>query len=188
MMDNIEQRYSGATMKPSERFSVGFCFQILTRILGQPRQFFAELGEDIGWKQPLGFLLVSSLFFAGAGLMSAMPDTPVLFGGIFFVNAVGMTLIAAFAGYGVMVMFFGKRVTFARFFRIYALSSGVTLLAAWVPFFIWLTEPWKWWLIGTGMTRGLGLSWWQALVIIVTSVAAIFLFFWSVWPLVLSVR
>jgi hypothetical protein len=186
--ENIQQHHNGMTMPQSDNFSMGFYFHTLTRLLEQPRRFFMELGEDFGWKRPLGFLLVSSLFFAGAGLVSAMPDRPVLFGGIFFVNAVGMALIAALAGYGVMVMFMGKRVTFARFFSIYALSSGVTLLAAWIPFFIWLTEPWKWWLIATGMTRGLGFSWWHTLVTIGISVTVIFLFFWSVWPVVLSAK
>jgi hypothetical protein len=82
-----------------------------------------------------------------------------------------------------MVMTMGRTVTFARFLGVYALSSGVTLLASWVPFFALLTEPWKWWLIGTGMTRRFGLRWQQALLIISLSIGILLLFFGSLSPL-----
>ena len=58
------------------------------------------------------------------------------------------------------------------------------LLVSWLPFFVWLTEPWKWWLIGRGMTQALGFRWTQALLIIVISFSIIALFFWSVLPVV----
>ena len=182
-----QHRLAGPTAAP-QRFSLGMYFQCLTRLLGQPRHFFSELDEKLGWKAPFGFLLVSSLFFAGASLIGSMPEKTFVFGSIFFLNALGMTLIAACAGYGVMTMIFGRRVPFVRFFSIYAFSSGVTLLAAWVPFFIWLTEPWKWWLIGIGLRRGLGFSWRQTLVIIGISVAVICLFFWSLLPILAALR
>ncbi len=187
-MDPVRPDSFEATAPPAERFGVGTYFRTLNGLLGTPRRFFAELPADFGWKRPLGFLLASALFFAGASLLSSGSDRPLLFGGIHVLNAVGMPLIAAGAGYGVMLTLFGRRVTFARFFGIYALSSGVTLLAAWIPFFLWLTEPWRWWLIGTGMTRGLGLSWWRAMVIIGLSVGVILLFFWSLWPDVFSAK
>ena len=100
------------------------------------------------------------------------------------VNAIGMVLIAAALGYLVMALTIGKQVSFTRFFSVYAFSSGVTLLASWIPFFIWITEPWKWWLIGTGMVKGCGFSLSQALVIIGVSISVMFLLFWSVLPLV----
>ena len=124
----------------TEQFTLGFYFQTLTKILGQPRRFFSELSPDMGIKKPLGFLVVSSLFFSGASLVNNMPPQPVMLGGIFFINAMGMAFIAGGLGYMVMTMIMGQRVTFTRFFSIYALSSGVTLLASWIPFF-WITEP-----------------------------------------------
>ena len=187
-MEKIENQLLGTGMPVSESLTIGLYFQILTRLLGQPRWFFAELPMDFGWKRPFAFLLVSSLFFTGASLISSMPDRALLFGSLFFINAVAMTLIAAAVGYGVMLMFLGRRVPFARVFSVYALSSGVTLLAAWVPFFIWMTEPWKWWLIGTGLARGLGFSWRETLVVIGVSVIVIWLFFWSLLPVLAMFR
>jgi len=171
-------------MQQAENFSLGFYFQALTKMLGKPRIFFSELPRDAGLKRPLYFLFVSSLFFAGASLMSNRPPNPVIMGGIFFINAMGMVFIAAGIGYLVMTMIMGRQVTFTRFFSIYALSFGVTLLASWLPFFMWLTEPWKWWLIGTGMVKGCGFSLSQAFVIIGISMGVMFLLFWSVLPLI----
>ena len=171
-------------MARADGFFLGFYVHTLTTLLGQPRKFFSELPRDFGWQRPMAFLVVSGLFFAGACLVSTLPPHPVLYGTIFLVNAVGMAIISATIGYGIMVMFMGRRERFSRFFSVYALAAGVTLLAAWVPFFIWLTEPWKWWLIGTGMTRSFGFTWLQAMMIIGLSAIVITLFFWSVWPVV----
>ena len=141
---------------------------------------------NLGIKKPLTYLLLSSLLGTVAGLMRTGSGNPVLVGGISFVNAVGMALIAAVAGYGVMVTVVGKKVTLARFVSIYALCHSATLLVSWVPFFIWFSEPWKWWLIGTGMTRGFGFSRLQAIIIIGISLGVIILFFWSLGPVVAS--
>ena len=175
-------------MTQVEHFSLGFYFHALTKMLRQPRIFFSEFPQDAGIKKPLGFLLVSSLIFAGASLMSHLPSNPLVMGGVFFINAVGMPLIAASIGFLVMIAIMGRRVTFPQFFSIYALSAGVTLLASWIPFFIWLTEPWKWWLIGTGMVNGFGFSRVQVLVIISVSVGMMFLLFWWVLPMTASLR
>jgi len=172
-------------MEQTEKFTLQFYFRTLTKILRGPRRFFNELPQDLGLKQPLGFLIVSSLFFAGASLVRGMPPNPVVLGIIFFTNAMGMAFIAAGLGYMVMTAMMGKKVTFTRFFGIYALSSGVTLLASWAPFFVYLTEPWKWWLIGTGMLRSCGFRITQALIIIGGSIGIMILFFWSVLPAIL---
>ena len=171
-------------MPQTENFTLGFYFRALTKLLGEPRKFFSKLPQDGGLKRPLGFLFVSSLFFTGASLVSNRPSNPVILGSTFFINAMGMVLIAAGIGYMVMTMIMGRRVTFDRFFSIYALSSGVTLLVSWLPFFIWLTEPWKWWLIGTGMVKGCGFRISQVLVIIGVSIGVMFLLFWSVLPMI----
>ncbi len=113
-----------------------------------------------------------------------MPPQPVILGGIFFINAMGMAFIAAGLGYMVMTMIMGKRVTFIRFFSIYALSSGVILLVSWLPFIFWITEPWKWWLIGTGMIKNCDFSLTQVFVIIGMSIATMVLFFWTVLPII----
>jgi len=173
-------------MPPTGNFSLGFYFQALTKMLGEPRRFFSELPRAMGLKRPLGFLFVSSLFFAGASLMSNRPPNPVIMGSIFFINAMGMVFIAAGIGYLVMFMIMGRQVTFTRFFSIYALSFGVTLLASWLPFFMWLTEPWKWWLIGTGMVKGCGFRKIQAAVVIGVTIVVLVLFFWALLPIIFS--
>ena len=154
-------------------------------MLGEPRSFFSELPVDLGFIKPLGFLIVSSIFFTGASVVSRMPSNPLYLGSIFFINAVGMVLIASGLGYMVMVMFLGRSVTFKRLFCIYAFSSGTTLLAAWIPFFIWFTEPWKWWLIATGMSRSCGFRSRQIIMIIGLSLGMMILLFWTALPLVL---
>ncbi len=79
-------------------------------------------------------MVVSSLLFAGASLMTTMPSNPVFLRSVFFVDSVGMAFISALSGYLVMVMFMSESVSFHPLFSVYALSSGVTLLASWVPF------------------------------------------------------
>ncbi len=172
-------------MDSTQKFSFRFYFHVLSKMLGEPRHFFSELPVDLGFKKPLGFLIVSSIFFTGASVVSSMPSNPIYLGGIFFINAVGMALIASGLGFMVMVMFMGRSVTFKRLFGIYAFSSGLTLLAAWIPFFIWFTEPWKWWLIGTGMARSCGFKGRQIIMIIGLSIGIMTLLFWTTLPLVL---
>ena len=175
-------------MDSTQNFSFRFYFHALSKMLGEPRCFFSELPVDLGFIKPLVFLIVSSIFFTGASLISSMPANPFFIGGIFFINAVGMVLIASGLGYIVMVMIMGRSVTFERLFSIYALSSGLTLLAAWVPFFIWLSEPWKWWLIGTGMARACGFSGRQVILIIGLSLGIMILLFWGTLPLVSPIK
>jgi hypothetical protein len=173
-------------MPKPPNFTLKYYFHALTKLLGEPRKFFSELPQDMGSRQPLGFLCISSLIFAGGSLMITQPSNRMVMGGIFFINAVGMAVIAAGVGYMVMTVVVGRKVTFGRFFGIYALASGVTLLASWIPFFMWLTEPWKWWLIGTGMVKNCGLKVPLVLVIIGVSVGVMFLFFCSLLPIILS--
>ncbi len=166
------------------QFSIGFYFQSLAKVLGEPGTFFSELPHDDSFKQSLGFLMVSSGFFAGASLLTREFSQPLLTGGIFLINAVGMTVVAAGLGYMLMSMFFGKKVTFSRLFAVYAFAAGVTLLASWIPLFFWLTEPWKWVLIGMGLTQSCGFRWHQAVAVIAGSIGIIVLFFRSLLPLI----
>jgi hypothetical protein len=165
-------------------FSIAYYFQTLAKVLGTPVDFYGNLPETIGFKQSVGFLMISSAFFAGASLLTRQYHSPVLAGGIFFANAVGMTVIAAGLGYILMSMFAGRRVSFRVFFSVYAFASGVVLLAAWIPLFVWLTEPWKWVLIGIGLTHACGLKWITGVLIIVTSIVMMMLFFWSLVPVI----
>lgn len=175
-------------MAEGQKFTIGYYLSTVTRMLGEPGRFFGQVSDEPVLGQALGFLIVSSLFFAGASLINTLPARPVLWGCIFFANATGMTFIGAGLGYLTMAMCMGKKVGFVRFFNVYALSAGVTLLASWVPFFVWLTEPWKWWLIGTGMVKACDLKPGQAFLIIGVSVGIMMLFFWSAGPVIAMLR
>lgn len=169
------------------KFTMGFYFQALTKMLGAPGEFFGQFPEKVRFQQPFGFLVLSSLFFTGASL-TCFRESYVITAGILLINALSMTFIAAVTGFFVMAMTIGKRVTFTKFFAVYAFSAGVTMLASWIPLFVWLTEPWKWLLIATGMVRGCGLKWRQAILIIVISILVVILFFWSLAPMISYVK
>ncbi|MBL7175443.1 MAG: hypothetical protein ISS66_06420 [Desulfobacteraceae bacterium] len=168
-------------MTENDRFTIGFYFQTLTGILGAPSHFFNELSEEVGFRQPFGFLMISSLFFMVASLTHIREKT-VLMAGILFVNAVAMPFILSGIGFMVMTMTMGKRVAFLKFFAVYAFAAGVTMLASWIPLFFWFTEPWKWMLIALGLVKGCGLKWKQAGLIIVLSIFVTVLSFWSFAP------
>ncbi|MBW1779767.1 MAG: YIP1 family protein [Deltaproteobacteria bacterium] len=169
------------------RFTLGFYFQVLTRMLSSPGRYFGELPERTGFGQPLGFLMISSLFFAGASL-TTIHENQVLMGGILFVNAFVMPMILAGISYMVMTMSIGKRVAFERLFSVYAFAAGVTLLASWIPLFVWITEPWKWILVVVGMVKGCGFKWTQAILIAAASILILVLLFWSVSPLMVYLK
>lgn len=171
-----------ASQSPSG-FSVGDYFRILSGMLIAPGRFFAGMPADQSVIRPLGYLAVSAAIQAGAKLMTGIHGKAFLMGGIYFVNAIGMTTIAAGLGYMIMVTVFGRRASFRRIFEIYAFSAGTTLLTAWAPLFSVVAEPWRWWLVGAGMTRNVGLPARAALLIIGLSIGVMVLLFWSAFPL-----
>ena len=175
------------TIKNTNRFTFGFYFQALTRMLSSPSRFFGELPDETGFRQPLGCLIISSLFFAGAGL-TTISENQILMGGILWVNALAMPFVTAGVTFMVMTMSMGKRVSFPKLFSVYAYATSVTLLASWIPLFVWLTEPWKWVLIGIGMVKGCGFRWMQAVLVMAVSIFIVVLFFWSLGPVLAAMR
>lgn len=174
------------TIETTDGFSVGYYFTALSKILGTPRTFYRELSEDTAFRPSLGFLAASAIFSTVALLMTQAAENPAFAGGIYFVNALGMTAIDAGLGYMLITMFLRRKVPFRRVFSVYAFASGVTLLASWIPLFVWITEPWKWILIGLGLTKHCGLGWRFSVFVIVMSIALIVLFFWSLLPVISS--
>jgi hypothetical protein len=168
----------------TDKFSMSFYIQTVFGILGRPRKFFSELSPAIGMRPSLVFLSVSALFFCIASLTNMRPNAFYIMGVIHLFNAVGMVFIMAGLGYLVMMLSIGRKVTFDSFFSVYALCSGVVLLVSWVPYAAILTEPWKWYLIGSGLTAYCGLRLRDAVFIIVLSLAVWILFYWSLMPLI----
>ncbi len=179
----------GATAQTgiARKFSFGFYFQALAGILSSPRRFFSGLPHGDAMGPALGCLLASSLFFACAGL--TLPhERPFITAAVLCLNAVFMCFISAAVGYAVMTMTLGRRVGFSGFFSVYAYSASVTLLAAWIPLLVWITEPWKWLLIGMGLVRACGLRWFQAAMIVGISIFVMVVFFWSLGPVILYLK
>ena len=167
-----------------DKFSINFYVQAVFGIMGYPRKFFSRLPQSSGMNPALGFLILSAVFFSTVGQLHTNLQNFLVVGGIRMFNAVGMVFILAGLGYVVMTLSIGKKVGFARFFSIYALCSGVTLLVSWVPHLALLTEPWRWYLIGVGMTRGCGLKLKEALLIIAISLGIWYLFFWTIMAII----
>jgi hypothetical protein len=160
-----------------DKFSIIFYVQAVFGIMRHPGKFFSRLPQSSGMTQALGFLILSAVFFSTASQIHTNFQNFFVGGGIHMFNAVGMVFILSGLGYGVMTLSIGKKVGFARLFGVYALCSGVTLLVSWVPHLVLFTEPWKWYLIGTGMTRGCGLKPKEALLIMAISLGIWYLFF-----------
>ena len=171
-------------IKQTKKFSMHFYARTVFGLLGQPRKFYGALPQSITVMPILGFLALSASFSSMASLLGTSLQSFYLTGGIYLFNAVGMVLIMAALGYMVMTLCIGKKVAFVRMFSVYALSSGVTLLVSWIPYFVVLTEPWKWYLIATGLTKSCGLKLREAVLIIILSLAIWILFCWSLIPLI----
>jgi hypothetical protein len=156
----------------------------LSMLIRDPRRFFAEEeAAGNGRLSPAAFLAVSSALSALAGICLGGQSGRLVMAAVLFVNAFGMTLLAAALAYTVMVPLAGPRMAFRRLFGIYAHSAGVTLLVSWNPVLLIFTEPWKWWLVWTGMRARGGLSRLQAAVVLVLSLGLILLLFWTLVPL-----
>jgi hypothetical protein len=169
-------------MSQHERFNFRYYFQTLTKMLSEPGTFFRQMPLKMHWSRPFGFLMVSSLFFAVASIIAGMSSHPLLMGMIYLINAVGMTFMASIIGFIVISMLMGKRIAFATFFSIYAFASGVTLLSSWMPCFLVITEPWKWWLTYIGIKHVCHVSGRQSFIVILVSIALLLLFFWTLLP------
>ena len=152
----------------------------LIQLLIEPGLFFRELAQKTTIKRATGFMVICSVFFAGASLLTGVYAKSIFqMAIIYFVNAAGMIVISSILGYTAMVMIVKKRTSFSIVFSLYAYASGLTLFLSWLPFLLWFTEPWKLWLIYTGLKNTCKLTWKQALIILVVSMTVQFLLIYS---------
>ncbi len=181
MIDSNKRNSKGSTimLEPTLKIWQFYSYSLI-QLLIEPGQFFKELTEKTTLKRALGFMVLCCCFFAMASLLTGAYSRPAwIMAIIFFANASGMMLISSLLGYMAMVMILGKRTSFSIIFSLYVFSSGVTLFMSWLPFFLWFTEPWKWWLIYTGFKNTCGLTWKQALLILVVSMTVQFFLIYS---------
>jgi hypothetical protein len=169
-------------MKPTDKTFRQYYFYVLAKMMKEPRRVFSEILMEKGVKRSVGVLFISSMIYSVTSILIGRSETPFLHVAVLLVNAMGMVFIATVVGYGLIAVFTGRLLPFAKLLPIYALSSGVTLLVAWLPYSLWFTEPWKWWLIGAGLTDSFALKGRQAVVIIIGSIAIITLLFSAVLP------
>lgn len=146
----------------------------LIAIITGPGRFFRGLPRDIGLKQPVLFLIISSIIAALAGL-SQQADNRLLLASARFFNSMGLTFIAAAAGLIPAKLFRREDASFPLFFSVYAYSFGAVALIGWLPSFIWCAESIKWVLVGLGLIHACGFKRYQALLIIITSIGLTFL-------------
>ena len=167
-------------MNRAEKFNLAFYIDTLMRLLKDPRAFYQTIPDGLRANHSLVFLLVSSILFTTASLAINFYESPLMMGGVLLINAMGMVVIASGLCYLVMVALWGRCLAYRKMFSIFAFASGITLTAAWIPLSFWITEPWKWWLVGVGITTVSSLSKRQTLLIIVLSVGLLMAIFWSV--------
>jgi hypothetical protein len=152
----------------------------LIQLLIEPGLFFKELVKKTRLRRAVEFMVICCLFYTLASLLTgAYSHTVRIMAPIFFLNASGMILISSTIGYMAMVMIAGKKARFAVVFSIYAFSSGVTLFLSWLPFMVWITEPWKWWLISTGLKHTCHLSWKKSILVVALSTIVLFFLVYS---------
>lgn len=162
------------TMKHHALYKAGqFYAQALVRLLIEPGRFFKDLPNEAGLGRTLGFMLISCLFFTIASLLTGAFLKPAwLMAACLFLGSSGTILMASFLGFITMVMGMGKTAGFVRVLSVYTFATGITLFVSWLPFFLWLSEPWKWWLIYLGFKNSCRASGRQAFVIVLISAIA----------------
>ncbi len=169
------------------RWSLREYFGALAAMVKRPSGFFGNIPKNPGYRRSIAFLILSSIFFAVAGLVANRSQqlgiTLVL-----WVNAVGMPAISAVLCFMALTMIKRKRQPFALVFAVFAYASGTTMLASWIPGILFATEFWKWYLVGLGLVKVFELKWTGALLIVGITLASLFLFFYSVFPIVSAVK
>lgn len=153
-------------------------------LLWSPGRFFSCQVKQVHWSVPLVFLTIAAAMSTVAALVYGSMPSPLVTGSILFLNAIGTLLAGAFFGYIAARILPGGGVPFNRMFSIYAFSGGLPLLIAWLPGSFWVSELWKWWLVGIGLTRAGEFHGHQAATIIGASIGLSLCFFWSLLMLI----
>ena len=150
----------------------------LSSIIKNPGVFFENLPKYSGIKYPFYFLCISCLISAFVFIFStSAADYKALTGSVYFINAVGMTIIAALFAYASILIMAPQRADYKKCFSIFAYSAGTAVIGAGIPFFIWFAEIWKWWLIGKGLKKNIKLTGVQTIIVISVSICSILFLF-----------
>lgn len=162
-------------------------FSTLSAMLVRPGTFFSQRFDRIATAQATGILLISSLFFAASGALIDTGGTPMRTGLILLVNALGMVGIGSVLSFLTATIFGVRQSAFSRLWSVFCLCSAAVLLIAWVPGAFMLTEPWKWWLIGIGMVKGLGMTKTGAAITVLFTFGVLVMLVYAIFPVTLAV-
>lgn len=157
-------------------------FQIINGMLSRPGAFFSKNLSDHNVKKPVLFLLISVVFNVAASLTVIKGNMFVL-AGILVLNATVMPIVAAVVSVAVLRIITGSNISLVRIFSIYAYAWGTTLYASWIPMMFWITEPWKWFLVTKGFTKGCDITYMQAITASVITIGLIIMGFYFLMDL-----
>lgn len=179
-MELTEEGNKESDMLAKSQQTGRFYAEAFIQLLIEPGAFFRELPRRATPLSSLGFMMICCVFYTVASLLTGALGRPTwISAGILFINASGMVLIGTVLGYIAMVMVIGRPISFGMVFGIYVFATGLPLFLSWLPFFAWLTEPWKYWLIYTGFRNTCNISRKLALLILFLSAAAQFFLIYS---------
>lgn len=126
-------------------------FNTCAALILHPKKFYEELSEGKDFFSPLIFLLTVSLVFTALSTLFAERQH-TLFALIFFINAFGTPFITAGFLYVITLVICRHTFTFRTLFVITAYAK-ITLLIAWIPGVLTVTEIFSFYLIGLGMVK-----------------------------------
>ncbi|MFZ5569207.1 MAG: hypothetical protein ACOZF0_02300 [Thermodesulfobacteriota bacterium] len=170
-------------MSPTGTFSLATHGRTLMQLVTAPGVFFENSRDRLVSTAPLVFLAFSAVLFTVLTLVFQPGTRSPLVAAILMGNAFGMVLILSFISYLVMVLSMGKRTGYRQMIGVFAYASGAGMMIAWIPHMLILSEPWRWFLVGMGLAKGLGLKWTGSLWIIFCAVTVMTILFRSVLPL-----
>ncbi|MGE4518828.1 MAG: YIP1 family protein [Desulfobacteraceae bacterium] len=150
----------------------------LSSMIKSPGGFFENLPGNMSVKPPFFFLCISCILSAFLFIFStSAAEYKTLTGSIYFINAVGMTVITAFFAFAALLIITPDNADYKKCFSIFAYSAGTTIIGAGIPFFLWFAEVWKWWLIGKGLKKNIKLNNIQTLLVISVSIGSVLFLF-----------
>jgi hypothetical protein len=135
---------------PAKGFVKRF-FHDLTAIVLAPGTFFEKSFGEKSTASAVSFLAACSLISSLLAVAVA-PEGGVLFASIFFLNAFLTPIVMAAVLYPAAILFCRGVFSFTSLLGIMAFA-GVSVLAAPIPGFSWVSGLWRFFLIGIGLAK-----------------------------------
>ena len=161
----------GLTQKKFDYLHYFFSTQL--RLMRRPDLAFEELFRNPDLIRMGVIFFMSAALYCCASLIFSPTGQPVAQAAVLALNTIGMVLVEIVIGYILVAILTGTFVSLKMITVIYAVSWATMLMIAWIPFSLWLTEPWKWLLIGIGLKKQYHLKGWKAILIVLSSIVLI---------------